>query len=152
MPKGKRANSTAKKIICKVFDYFDKEAKKNKRIKVLKLSTKMAEATGYSKHTVERVLAECKKLKGAPFTSPKCYSKSRQCDDFDIDAIRRSVHDFYTRKEYPRLDKLLGAVTEKGYFHGGCISLWKLLRSFGFRYKKVNDKCYIYKQPRVVLH
>ena len=96
MPKGKRANSTAKKIICKVFDYFDKEARKNKRIKALKLSTKTAEATGYSKRTVERVLAESKKLKGAPFTSPKRYRKSRQrvtLDDFDIDAIRRTVHD-----------------------------------------------------------
>lgn len=65
------------------------------------------------------MLGECKKLKGEPFASPKRYSKSRQrvtVDDFDIDVIRCSVHDFYTRKEYPTLDKLLGAVKKEGTF------------------------------------
>ena len=60
-------------------------------------------------------------------------------DDFDCDAIRCTVHEFYAKKEDPTLVKLLQILKEKELFTGGCISLWKLLRKIGFRYKKVND-------------
>ena len=72
-------------------------------------------------------------------------------DDFDCDAIRRTVHEFYVKKEYSILDKLLQILKEKELFTGGCISLWKLLRKIGFRYKKVNDKRYVYEQPKIIL-
>ena len=72
-------------------------------------------------------------------------------DDFDCDAIRRTVHEFYAKKEYPTLDKLLQILKEKELFTGGRISLWKLLRKIGFRYKKVNDKHYVYEQPKIIL-
>ena len=36
----------------------------------MKLGKKTAEATGYCKQTVERVIAEKKRLDGAEFTSP----------------------------------------------------------------------------------
>ena len=93
---------------------------------------KTSEATGYCKRTVERIIAEKRKLKGAEFTSPeKRYKKSRLrivVDDFDCDAIRRTVHEFYAKKEYPTLDKLLQILKEKELFTGGRINLWKLLR------------------------
>ena len=44
-------------------------------------------------------------------------------DDFDCDAIRHTVHEFYAKKEYPTLDKLLQILKEKELFSGGCISL-----------------------------
>ena len=33
---------------------------------------------------------------------------------------------------------------------GGQISLWELLIKIGFRYKKVNDKRYVYEQNRII--
>ena len=75
-------------------------------------------------------------------------------DDFDCDAIRRTIHEFYAKKEYPTLDKLLQILKEKELFTGGRISLWKLLRKIGFRYnsyKKVNDKRCVYEQPKIIL-
>ena len=57
-------------------------------------------------------------------------------DSFDNEAICHTVHAFYDRTEYPTLDKLLHVLKE---IKGGCISLWKLVRKIGFRYKKVND-------------
>ena len=75
----------------------------------MKLGKKTAEATGYCKRTVERVIAEKKRLDGAEFTSPAKRYKSRKhtiVDDFYCEAIRQIVHEIYTRKEFPTLDKL----------------------------------------------
>ena len=69
MPKGKRINSTVKKIIYNVYDYFENESKKRKK-SVMKLGKKTAEVTGYCKQTVERVIVEKRKLDGTEFTSP----------------------------------------------------------------------------------
>ena len=105
MPKGKRINSTSKQIICNVYDYFENESKKRKGSVLPKLGKKTSEATGYCKRTVERIIVEKRKLEGAEFTSPqKRYKKSRLriiVDDFDCDAIRRTVHEFCAKKEYP---------------------------------------------------
>ena len=46
--RGKRANSTAKAIIYNVYKYFEKECAKNKCKRPPKLTSKTAEATGYS--------------------------------------------------------------------------------------------------------
>jgi len=71
-------------------------------------------------------------------------------DDFEVAAIRRTIHDFYDRKEYPTLKKLLSVLITKGLFKGHPTTLWKLLRKIGFRYRKVNDKRYVYEQPRII--
>ena len=44
----------------------------------MKLGKKTAEATGYCKRTVERIIAEKRRLDGTEFTSPaKRYKKSK---------------------------------------------------------------------------
>ena len=92
-----------------------------------KFGKKTSEATGYCKRTVERIIAEKRKLEGAEFTSPeKQYKKSRLrivVDNFDCDAIRCTVYEFYAKKVYPTLDKLLQISKEKELFSGGRISL-----------------------------
>ena len=67
-----------------------------------------------------------------------------------MEAIRRTIHDFYEKKEYPTLKKLLSVLREKGLFRGHRTTLWKLLRRIGFTYKKVQDKRYVYEQPRII--
>ena len=42
--------------------------------------------------------------------------------------IRRVVHGFYLRKEYPTLSKVLGKVKEACSFPGGKFCLWRILR------------------------
>lgn len=155
--KGKRVNSTAKTIIFNVYQYFEKESAKSRKLKVPpKLTLKTAEATGYSERTVRRVVGEKSTLSGAAFSSPpKRYKVDRRrivVDDFDVEAVRRIVHDFYREKKYPTLDLILAAVREKGVFTGERVTLWRLIRKMGFKYKKVNDKRYIYEQPRIIVH
>ena len=67
-------------------------------------------------------------------------------DDFNVEAIRKGVHAFYGRKEYPTLDSLLGILL----FQGGCTTLWKVLCEMGFRHKKYQNKQYIYEQLSVI--
>ena len=57
MPKGKRLNWTAKDIIFSVYSYFEEQHRKSKVRVAAKLSSKTAQATGYSIRTVERVVA-----------------------------------------------------------------------------------------------
>ena len=129
-----------------MYAFFEEQHKKSKARVPAKLSTKTAQATGYSVRTVERVLA----IKRA---SSKRYKASRVrivVDDFDTDGIRRTIHQFYERKEYPTLKKLSSVLRGKGLFTGHRTTLWKLLRKIGFTYRKVNDKRYVYEQPRII--
>ena len=57
---------------------------------------------------------------------------------------------FYEKEEYPTLKKLLSILREKGLFCGHRTTLWKLLRRIGFTYKKVQNKMYVYEQPRII--
>ena len=151
---GKRTNSTVKTLICKVYKYFKSQQNKSKGPSgsILK---KTSEATGFCRSTVYRVLREQKHLGLKKFDSPvKRYVKSRKSicvDDFDVAAIRRTVHEFYNRKEYPTMTKLLAVLKEKELFSGGRTTLWKLLREIGFKYKTVDNKKYVYEQPKIIL-
>ena len=39
-------------------------------------------------------------------------------DDFDLEGIRRAVHEFYSDKKYPTLESLLALLKERGLFDG----------------------------------
>ena len=148
-------NRTAKNIIFSVYSYFEEQHWKSKVRVATKLLLKTAQATGHSIRTVECVVAMNRASSGAAFRSPvKRYTACRArivLDDFDTEAIRRTNHDFYEKKEYPTLKKLLSVLREKGLFRGPSTTLWKLLRRIGFTYKKVPDKryMYVYEQPRM---
>ena len=106
-----------------------------------------------SVRTVDRVVVMKRARSGTAFRSPaKRYKASRArivLDEFNTEAIRRTIHDFY-EKEYPTLKQLLSVLREKGKFRGHRTTLWKLLRRIGFTYKKVQDKRYVYEQPRII--
>jgi hypothetical protein len=151
MPKGQRLRRATKNVICNVYAFFEEQHKKSKARVPAKLSTKTAQATGYSMRTVERVLAIKRASSGAAFESPaKRYKASRVrivVDDFDTDGIRRTIHQFC---EYPTLKKLSSVLRGKCLFTGHRTALWKLLRKIEFTYRKVNDKRYLYEQPRII--
>ena len=70
--RGKRVNSTAKKIIFNIYKYFERESTKTKNRMPLKLTHKTAKATGYDERTVRKIVAEKFALSGtgAVFSSP----------------------------------------------------------------------------------
>ena len=148
--RGNRVNSTAKALISNVYSYFKSQQNKSKVYSsVLK---KTMEATGFCGSTVYRVLNELKQLGEKRFESPvKRYVKGRKSICIDVATIRRTVHEFYDRKEYPTITKLLAVLKEKDLFSGGRTTSWKLLREIGFKCTTVINKKYVYKQPKIIL-
>ena len=112
--RGKRVNSTAKNIIFNVYKYYERENTKIKNRVPPKLMHKIAEATGYGGLTVRKIVAEKSALSGAAFSSPakwyKIDKKKIVMHDFDTEALRRAVHEFYSENKYPTMASLLSAV------------------------------------------
>lgn len=84
-----------------------------------------AEPCGLSECTVRRIYAEAKFSEDNPyesksvitFKSPrKSYKRANivsQLDEFNSDVVRRTVHEFYTRDEYPTANLILNALRQK---------------------------------------
>ena len=138
--RGKRVNSTAKNIIFNVYKYFENESVKTKNRVPPKLTHKTAEVTGYGEHTVRRIVAEKSALSGAAFFSPaKQYKIDRKkivMDDFDTEALRSAVHEFYSENKYSTMDSLLSAVKEKGIFRGERTTLWRVMHILGLSIRR----------------
>ncbi|KAE9524162.1 hypothetical protein AGLY_015407 [Aphis glycines] len=109
-----------------------------------------AKACGMGYRTVRRICAEAKnsvhpKTPGADptFVSPrKGYKRARtvsKLDDFDSDVVRRTVHEFYDRGEYPTSQMILNVIKKKTNYTGCIRSLQTLLKNLKFTYKKCND-------------
>ncbi|KAL4091316.1 hypothetical protein QTP88_026019 [Uroleucon formosanum] len=77
------------------------------------------------------------------FKSPrKGYKRAKivsEIDDFDSDFVRRTVHEFYDRGEYPTAQLILNALRQKINYSGCLRSMQYLLKNLKFSYKKCND-------------
>ena len=106
--RGRRANSTAKSIIYNLYKYFERENAKSKYRGTPKLTFKTVEATGYSEHTVRRIVAVKSEISGTALLIERrlYWMISTQ------EALRRLVHDFYHEKV---LDSLLVASKDLQY-------------------------------------
>ena len=108
--RGHRVRSDGRTIVYNVRNFFYESKRRLDQITVGDVAQITAEATGLSKNTVKRICSEGA-ITGGSFGSPeKRYGMNRKkivMDDFDGAAIRRTVHEFYTRKEYPTVQMLL---------------------------------------------
>ncbi|XP_060882122.1 uncharacterized protein LOC132953799 [Metopolophium dirhodum] len=108
-----------------------------------------AEACGISKRTIQRICLEARKTEeieeapGPSFVSPrKSYKRAKyvsEVDDFDGDIVRRTVHEFYDKGEYPTAQLILNSVKKKNDYPGSLRSMQRLLKNLKFSYKKCSD-------------
>ena len=74
------------------------------------------------------MVAEKRDSDGAAFVSPaKWYKRYRK--RIVVHGIGHAVH-----------ESLLALFKQRGLFDVELVTLWKVLRKFGFKYKQVNDK------------
>ncbi|XP_060843069.1 uncharacterized protein LOC132923230 [Rhopalosiphum padi] len=77
------------------------------------------------------------------FQSPrKRYSREKsvtELDDFDNEVVRRVVHSFYDKGEFPTTAKILVELREKLNYRGSKSSVKIILKQLNFKYKKCND-------------
>ncbi len=146
-------NSQAKAIIENVRQFFDKESRYGYSINTRNPAVRTAKATGVSRRSVDRIPKDHLACDGKILTPIKRYTMSRirvNPDSFDCDVIRKIVHSFCERKEYPTLCKLLDVVKSRINLPGGRFCLWRVLHSLGFGYKKRDDKQFIYEQRNIL--
>lgn len=56
-----------------------------------------------------------------------------------MDIVQRTVHEFYDNREYPTTEKHLNSYKQKTEYNESRTSMWRILRSLNFKYKKCND-------------
>ena len=152
--KGVRLTSQSKYIVQNVRQFFEKERSVGMSIKRSCVVERTAAATGVSVRTVKYINKEITSQDGTLLTPLKRYSASRvriNPDEFDREIIRRVVHEFYVRKEYPTLAAVLEKVKEECRFPGGRYCLWRVLREMGFNYKKKDGKQFIYERADILV-
>lgn len=149
---GKRLTGTAKQIVHNVHEFMALEKKAGRSTLRMKVVECVAKACQLSTSTVINIQHQAKC--GGIFKTPiKQYTSSRtriNVDDFDRQAIRRVVHGFYERHEYPTLQSLLAELKSRQLLAGGRSTLHQVLREMGFRYRKHENKRYIYEQPHII--
>ena len=144
--KGVRLRSQSKQIVENVWAFFPTINRKA----VVK---RTAEATGLSERTIRDIHKEHVARDGQLLTPVKRYTTSQiriNPDTFDREAIRRLVHAFYIRREYPTIAAVLEKAKEECGFPGGRFCLWRVLKEMGFTYKKRDNKKYIYEQTHIL--
>ena len=149
--KGRRLPSQAKYIIEDVRKFFEREnSKSSKDIAVIR---KTAKATGLSVSTIKRIHSEFLMQDHHFLTPVKRYNVSRiriNVDSFDKLVFRRIINDYYEKKEYPSLDKILVKAKQQLGFPKGKFCLWRILRDMGYSYKKRDDKQFLYEQRNIL--
>lgn len=107
-----------------------------------------AEACGISKRSIQRICSEARKSGDVPeaghsFTSPrKSYKRAKlvtELDDFDCDAVRRTIYEFYDKGEYPTSRSIFNSIKSKTNYSGSVRSILRILKSLKFSYKKCSD-------------
>lgn len=146
-------HSQTKKVIFHVYNYFKTIATDKSKPELSDFFQQTREVTakacGVSLACVKKVCSEAKKeLEGGPsnkiaFKSPrKNYKREKKMsslDDFDNEVIRRTVHSFYDKGEFPTTSKILVAIQEKLNYPGSKTSVKRILHGLNFKYRKCND-------------
>lgn len=148
--KDKDLHSQSKKIVYSVYLIFKKlsESKELDANFFRKTQDITGEACGISKRSIQRICSEVKKTDELSETSPyfssprKSYERAKyvsELDDFDSDVVRRTVHEFYDKSEYPTSQLILNAINSKINYSGSLSSIKRLLRNLKFFNKKCSD-------------
>lgn len=108
---------------------------------------------GIGQNTIQSTIAEYKKKTvSSPNKSKIRATYKEKIDDFERDAIRRKVHEFWFRKKLPTLDKILIAVNEDPDLNTYKRStLHLLLRDLNFVYVKRGCNSALIERDDIVL-
>ena len=146
---GIRLTSQSRRVID---SFFEREKSEGRSVNRLRVTECTSMATGVSVRTVHEIHRESV-ANGLFFIPTKRYAKNRikvNPDSFDREVIRRIVHSFYERKEYPTLSKVLERVKEECSFPEDKFCLSCVIHELGFSYKQRNMKQYVYEQHNVL--
>lgn len=97
--------------------------------------TILSQRTGFGIYSIKNTLLQYEKTGGvtSPNKSKHRVSKLQLVDEFDRNAIRRKIHQFYFNKELPTLQKVLRAINDdEDLPNFKRTSFWRLLKELNF--------------------
>ena len=153
---GKRVTAREKRLIEKVRAFFEDEKVNRHAIGKQHVMKRLMRATGFCRSTLTTIHREFTAKDGQIHDSPAKRTRYNRrplavnVDDFDRGVIRRTMHEMYEQRKYPTLDTTLAALKDKDAFPGGRSTLFKLLKSMGFRYHERNDKTFLYERRDII--
>lgn len=138
-------HSQAREIIYNLYNFMKSEAERGP-ILLQQVQKRVAEATGISRSSIQRILKESRSTPETPrFTTPRKKwakkIKKSTVDEFDKTVIRRTIHEFHkTQNQRPTLKTLLPVIKEKIDFKGGIWALRQVLKELKFKWRKSVDQ------------
>ena len=124
-------------IILNVTKYFQEESKSGNKpqFRAGPVIAKAAAATGVSKNSVRKIVSAGKVIDEGKIRKAKV--RFGKLDNFDVDVIRRIIHNLNQENISLSLKKILLQLKEKMNFpYGKTRHLWRLLKKMGFGYEK----------------
>ncbi|XP_045501415.1 uncharacterized protein LOC123698708 [Colias croceus] len=158
MPKGQVLKGQSRQLVLKLCDFFEKENQNGgPLIPFSQVRNRVSVALGISLPTVTKITNDAYGRSGLERNKPSTPKRKRRprkvtgVDDFDADAIRRHVYDYYLKKEIPTLRKLIVSLQRSGLIHGQKSSLAKVLKTIGFSFKKSDKRKVLMERTDVAL-
>ncbi|XP_076643316.1 uncharacterized protein LOC143353694 [Halictus rubicundus] len=161
--KGQVVRSEARNMARRVIKRCDEEARvQGIRYRVQQSTLRASDYTGLSTRTIHRIRKASKAISDEQSLStpgekrPRRKESARKfhCTEEDKAVIRQIISEFYTEKErVPTGKKLLVAIRQKIPFRGTVHSLYRVLKSMGFKWKRsqiVSKMEQLTEQPAIV--
>jgi transposase len=144
---GKPLKSQTRSVIWNVRNYFHEESIAEKPLLNIKQwSARTCKATGVSDYTLRKITREATILDkpgtSGTFTTPGKHRIKKKpitdLDNFDSGVVRRIIHSFYRKKEYPTALKIFEEMKKDINFNGSLTSVKTIIHRLGFKYVKFN--------------
>lgn len=137
-----------------ILNIYKNEMQENDNKTVDEVVSKTANISGVSSSSVYRILREYRA--NHSLADPKKYPSRKKIndaiDDFDRNAIRRIVHNFFFHNELPTVDKVLRVVNEdKDLPDFKRSTFYNLLKEMGFQYKKRGRNSLLLEKEEIVV-
>ena len=139
----------ARAMVFSVYNFFktisDQEIRNNTNFARCRELT--AKACLISEHSVTNIVKEGKQSNkvgcASSFISPGKHrtvkKRKTNLDDFEKCVLRRTIFDLYDKGEYPTAKKLVALMRDKIEYKGSVSSMYTILKSLGFKYRRTND-------------
>ncbi|XP_015929512.3 uncharacterized protein [Parasteatoda tepidariorum] len=137
-----------------ILNIYKTEVHSKPDVPIIDVANHAASAAGVSTASVFRIIKEYKK--DGILHSPK-RTKPRKTflddiDDFDKNAVRRKVHDFFRRNEIPTINKVLKAVNDDSDLPNfKRTTFYSLLKKLGFKHQKRGRNSSLIEKEEIIL-
>ncbi|XP_050064347.1 uncharacterized protein LOC126553236 [Aphis gossypii] len=135
-PRGKFVCSRQKEMI---INAYKSKLEANPKLAIREARVILSKELGIGITTISNTLSEYRNFKtvSSPNRTKIFKNINVKVDDFDKEAIRRKVHQFWVNRELPNLNKILSVVNEDDTLPDFALTtLWRLLKSMGFQFSK----------------